>query len=38
LLFLPNVTLTEEQRYQKVRIMAAYDTNQVPQRPAAPKG
>jgi outer membrane protein OmpA-like peptidoglycan-associated protein len=30
-----NVPLTQEQRYQNVRIIAVYDTNQVPVPPAA---
>ena len=31
-----NVPLTQEQRYQNVRILAVYQTNQVPVVPAAP--
>jgi outer membrane protein OmpA-like peptidoglycan-associated protein len=33
-----NVTLSQEQRYQNVRIVAVYDTDQVPVTPAAPRG
>jgi hypothetical protein len=32
-----HVSLTEDQRYQNVRIIAVYDTDQVPQVPQAPK-
>jgi outer membrane protein OmpA-like peptidoglycan-associated protein len=33
-----NVTLSQEQRYQNVRIIAVYQTDQVPVVPQAPKG
>jgi outer membrane protein OmpA-like peptidoglycan-associated protein len=33
-----NVTLSQEQRYQNVRIVAVYQTDQVPVVPQAPKG
>jgi hypothetical protein len=33
-----NVTLTQEQLYQNVRIMAVYQTDQVPVVPQAPRG
>jgi hypothetical protein len=32
-----NVPLTQEQRYQNVRIIAVYQTDQVPVVPAAPR-
>jgi hypothetical protein len=32
-----NVPLTDEQRYQNVRIIAVYQTDQVPVVPAAPR-
>jgi outer membrane protein OmpA-like peptidoglycan-associated protein len=33
-----NVTLSQEQRYQNVRIVAVYQTDQVPVLPQAPRG
>ena len=33
-----DASMTVEQRYQNVRIIAVYDTNQVPALPAAPRG
>jgi hypothetical protein len=33
-----NVTLSQEQRYQNVRIIAVYQTDQVPVVPQAPRG
>jgi hypothetical protein len=33
-----NVTLSQEQRYQNVRIIAVYQTDQVPVVPQAPQG
>jgi hypothetical protein len=32
------VTLSQEQRYQNVRIIAVYQTDQVPVVPQAPRG
>jgi hypothetical protein len=32
-----DANLTVDQRYQNVRIVAVYDTNQVPALPMAPK-
>jgi hypothetical protein len=33
-----NVTLSQEQQYQSVRIIAVYQTNQHPVVPQAPRG